>query len=126
MTFLFVIFCAINIYYETKKATLLLINLALHKYRQHGRKRSEVRRCCYGVWSVANLHFQWISEWYARQSYTCKRWRCNPGHDDQCALWWCGVGLLNYFIFIIIAVFISGLMVDEPLNLWDIKWKHGK
>ena len=33
----------------------------------------------------------------------------HTGYDDQCILWWCGVGILNYFIFIIIAVFISGL-----------------
>jgi len=38
----------------------------------------------------------------------------------------CGVGILNYFIFIIIAAFISGLMVVVHQNSWAERSKPGK
>ena len=41
------------------------------------------------------------------------RYDADAGDADQWILWGCGVGILNYFIYIIIAVFIAGLMVGR-------------
>jgi K+-transporting ATPase ATPase A chain len=114
MTFLFVIFCAINIYYETKG------NPAIDKLgvsQQLGSMEGkEVRfgSAATAFWSVATT--------------STSNGSVNGMHDSLTpmsggvilldmminALYGgVGVGLLNYFIFIIIAVFISGLMVGR-------------
>lgn len=37
-----------------------------------------------------------------------------------------GVGFMNYYAFLIIAVFISGLMVGARLSSWERKWRHAR
>jgi K+-transporting ATPase ATPase A chain len=61
-----------------------------------------------------HLYFQWFCQWHARQPYmplsggvVLLDMMINALYGGV------GVGLLNYYIFIIIAVFISGLMVGR-------------
>lgn len=114
MTFLFVIFCSINIYYEMKG------NPAIDKLgvpqTAGSMEGKEVRfgAAATALWSVATT--------------STSNGSVNGMHDSLMpisggvvildmmvnALYGgVGVGLLNYFIFIIIAVFISGLMVGR-------------
>lgn len=114
MTFLFVIFCAVNIYYETKgNPAIDKLGIAQHTGSMEGK---EVRfgAAATALWSVATT--------------STSNGSVNGMHDSLTpmsggvllldmminALYGgVGVGLLNYFIFIIIAVFISGLMVGR-------------
>lgn len=114
MTFLFIIFCAINIFYETKgNPAIDKLGIAQHTGSMEGK---EVRfgAAATALWSVATT--------------STSNGSVNGMHDSLTpisggvvildmminALYGgVGVGLLNYFIFIIIAVFISGLMVGR-------------
>ncbi len=114
MTFLFVIFCSINIYYETKgNPAIDKMGIAQTAGSMEGK---EVRfgAAATALWSVATT--------------STSNGSVNGMHDSLTpisggvvtldmminALYGgVGVGLLNYFIFIIIAVFISGLMVGR-------------
>ncbi len=114
MTFLFVIFCSINIYYETKgNPAIDKLGIAQTSGSMEGK---EVRfgAAATAFWSVATT--------------STSNGSVNGMHDSLTpmsggvvildmminALYGgVGVGLLNYFIFIIIAVFISGLMVGR-------------
>jgi potassium-transporting ATPase potassium-binding subunit len=114
MTFLFVIFCSINIYFETKgNPAIDKLGIAQTTGSMEGK---EVRfgAAATALWSVATT--------------STSNGSVNGMHDSLTpvsggvvildmminALYGgVGVGLLNYFIFIIIAVFISGLMVGR-------------
>ncbi|MEO8404357.1 MAG: potassium-transporting ATPase subunit KdpA [Chitinophagaceae bacterium] len=114
MTFLFVIFCAINIYYETKgNPAIDKLGIAQSTGNMEGK---EVRfgAAATAFWSVATT--------------STSNGSVNGMHDSLMPLsggvvildmmvnalyGGVGVGILNYFIFIIIAVFISGLMVGR-------------
>ena len=114
MTFLFVIFCAINIYYETKgNPAIDKLGIAQTTGSMEGK---EVRfgAAATAFWSVVTT--------------STSNGSVNGMHDSLTpisggviildmminALYGgVGVGILNYFIFIVIAVFISGLMVGR-------------
>lgn len=114
MTFLFVIFSAINIYYETKgNPAIDKLGIAQTTGSMEGK---EVRfgAAATAFWSVATT--------------STSNGSVNGMHDSLTpisggviildmminALYGgVGVGILNYFIFIVIAVFISGLMVGR-------------
>lgn len=114
MTFLFVIFCAINIYYETKgNPAIDQLGIAQTTGSMEG-KEVRLGAAATALWSVATT--------------STSNGSVNGMHDSLTpisggvvildmminALYGgVGVGLLNYFIFIIIAVFISGLMVGR-------------
>ncbi|HNL65091.1 MAG TPA: potassium-transporting ATPase subunit KdpA, partial [Ferruginibacter sp.] len=114
MTFLFVLFCTINIYYETKgNPAIDKLGISQTAGSMEGK---EVRfgAAATAFWSVATT--------------STSNGSVNGMHDSLTpmsggivildmminALYGgVGVGLLNFFIFIIIAVFISGLMVGR-------------
>lgn len=114
MTFLFILFCTINIYFETKgNPAIDRLGIAQTTGSMEGK---EVRfgAAATAFWSVATT--------------STSNGSVNGMHDSLTpvsggvvmldmminALYGgVGVGLLNYFIFIIIAVFISGLMVGR-------------
>lgn len=114
MTFLFVIFCSINIYYETKgNPAIDKMGISQTAGSMEGK---EVRfgAAATALWSVATT--------------STSNGSVNGMHDSLTPLsggvvildmminalyGGVGVGLLNYFIFIIVAVFISGLMVGR-------------
>ena len=114
MTFLFVIFCAINIYYETKgNPAIDKLGVAQNIGSMEG-KEVRLGSAATAFWSVATT--------------STSNGSVNGMHDSLTpmsggivildmminALYGgVGVGLLNFFIFIIIAVFISGLMVGR-------------
>jgi len=114
MTFLFVIFCAINIYYETKgNPAIDNLGIAQTTGSMEG-KEVRLGAAATALWSVATT--------------STSNGSVNGMHDSLTpmsggvvlldmminALYGgVGVGILNYFIFIIIAVFISGLMVGR-------------
>ena len=114
MTFLFVIFCAINIYYEVKgNPAIDKIGIAQHIGSMEG-KEVRIGAPATAFWSVATT--------------STSNGSVNGMHDSLTPIsggvvmidMWInslyggvGVGLLNYFIFIIIAVFIAGLMVGR-------------
>ena len=114
MTSLFVIFCAINIYYETKgNPAIDNLGIAQTTGSMEG-KEVRLGAAATALWSVATT--------------STSNGSVNGMHDSLTpmsggvvildmminALYGgVGVGLLNYFIFIIIAVFISGLMVGR-------------
>ncbi len=114
MTFLFVIFCTINIYYETKgNPAIDKLGVAQNMGSMEG-KEVRLGAAATAFWSVATT--------------STSNGSVNGMHDSLTpvsggvvildmminALYGgVGVGLLNYFIFIIIAVFISGLMVGR-------------
>lgn len=114
MTFLFVIFCAININYETKgNPAIDKLGIAQTTGSMEG-KEVRLGAAATALWSVATT--------------STSNGSVNGMHDSLTpisggivildmminALYGgVGVGLLNYFIFIIIAVFISGLMVGR-------------
>lgn len=114
MTFLFVIFCAINIYYETKgNPAIDKLGIAQTAGSMEG-KEVRIGAAATALWSVATT--------------STSNGSVNGMHDSLTpmsggvvildmminALYGgVGVGILNYFIFIIIAVFISGLMVGR-------------
>lgn len=114
MTFLFVIFCSINIYYETKgNPAIDKLGVAQTLGSMEG-KEVRLGAAATAFWSVATT--------------STSNGSVNGMHDSLTpisggvvildmminALYGgVGVGLLNYFIFIIIAVFISGLMVGR-------------
>lgn len=114
MTFLFVIFCSINIYYETKgNPAIDKLGVAQAAGSMEG-KEVRLGAAATAFWSVATT--------------STSNGSVNGMHDSLTpisggvvildmminALYGgVGVGLLNYFIFIIIAVFISGLMVGR-------------
>lgn len=114
MTFLFILFCTINIYFETKgNPAIDRLGIAQTTGSMEGK---EVRfgAAATAFWSVATT--------------STSNGSVNGMHDSLTpvsggvvmldmminALYGgVGVGLLNYFIFIIIAVFMSGLMVGR-------------
>lgn len=114
MSFLFVLFCAINIYFETRgNPAIDQLGITQTAGSMEGK---EVRfgAAATAFWSVATT--------------STSNGSVNGMHDSLTpisggvvildmminALYGgVGVGLLNYFIFIIIAVFISGLMVGR-------------
>lgn len=114
MTFLFVIFCSINVYYETKgNPAIDKLGVAQTMGSMEG-KEVRLGSAATAFWSVATT--------------STSNGSVNGMHDSLTpisggvvildmminALYGgVGVGLLNYFIFIIIAVFISGLMVGR-------------
>lgn len=114
MTFLFVIFCTINIYYETKgNPAIDKLGIAQTAGSMEG-KEVRIGAAATALWSVATT--------------STSNGSVNGMHDSLTpmsggvvildmminALYGgVGVGILNYFIFIIIAVFISGLMVGR-------------
>jgi potassium-transporting ATPase potassium-binding subunit len=114
MTFLFVIFCAINIYYEVKgNPAIDKLGIAQTAGSMEG-KEVRLGAAATALWSVATT--------------STSNGSVNGMHDSLTpmsggvilldmminALYGgVGVGILNYFIFIIIAVFISGLMVGR-------------
>ena len=114
MTFLFVVFCAINIYYEVKgNPAIDKIGIAQHIGSMEG-KEVRIGAPATAFWSVATT--------------STSNGSVNGMHDSLTPIsggvvmidMWInslyggvGVGLLNYFIFIIIAVFIAGLMVGR-------------
>ena len=114
MTFLFVIFCSINIYYETKgNPAIDKLGISQTTGSMEG-KEVRLGSAATAFWSVATT--------------STSNGSVNGMHDSLTpisggvvildmminALYGgVGVGLLNYFIFIIIAVFISGLMVGR-------------
>jgi len=122
MTFLFVIFCAINIYYETKgNPAIDKLGVAQSIGSMEG-KEVRLGSAATAFWSVATT--------------STSNGSVNGMHDSLTpisggvvildmminALYGgVGVGLLNYFIFIIIAVFISGLMVGRTPELMGHK-----
>lgn len=122
MTCLFVVFCSINIYSETKgNPAVDTLGIAQTAGSMEGK---EVRfgAAATAFWSVATT--------------STSNGSVNGMHDSLTpisggvvlldmminALYGgVGVGLLNYFIFIIIAVFISGLMVGRTPELMGHK-----
>ena len=114
MTSLFVIFCAINIYYESiGNPAIDNLGIAQTTGSMEG-KEVRLGAAATALWSVATT--------------STSNGSVNGMHDSLTpmsggvvildmminALYGgVGVGLLNYFIFIIIAVFISGLMVGR-------------
>lgn len=114
MTFLFVLFCSINIYYEAKgNPAIDQLGISQTHGNMEG-KESRFGAPATAFWSVATT--------------STSNGSVNGMHDSLMpmsggvvlldmminALYGgVGVGLLNYFIFIIIAVFISGLMVGR-------------
>jgi len=114
MTFLFVIFCSINIYYETKgNPAIGKLGIAQHTGSMEG-KEVRLGAAATAFWSVATT--------------STSNGSVNGMHDSLMPLsggvvildmminalyGGVGVGILNFFIFIIIAVFISGLMVGR-------------
>lgn len=114
MSFLFVIFCAINIYFETSgNPAIDRLGISQHSGSMEG-KETRFGAAATAFWSVATT--------------STSNGSVNGMHDSLTpvsggvvildmminALYGgVGVGLLNYFIFIIIAVFISGLMVGR-------------
>jgi K+-transporting ATPase ATPase A chain len=114
MTFLFVIFCAINIYYEGRgNPAIDQLGITQQTGSMEG-KEVRLGSAATAFWSVATT--------------STSNGSVNGMHDSLTpisggvvildmminALYGgAGVGLLNFFIFIIIAVFISGLMVGR-------------
>jgi potassium-transporting ATPase potassium-binding subunit len=114
MTFLFVLFCINNIYFETKgNPELDKMGIAQHTGAMEG-KEVRLGAAATAYWSVATT--------------STSNGSVNGMHDSLMPLsggvvmidmminalyGGVGVGLLNFFIFIIIAVFISGLMVGR-------------
>ncbi|MBS1577875.1 MAG: potassium-transporting ATPase subunit KdpA [Bacteroidetes bacterium] len=114
MTFLFVIFCAVNIYYETKgNPAIDKLGIAQATGSMEG-KEVRLGAAATAFWSVATT--------------STSNGSVNGMHDSLTPLsggviildmminalyGGVGVGILNYFIFIKIAVFISGLMVGR-------------
>ena len=84
-------------------------------YRCNGRKGSTVWSGSFRLLEYCYYHyFHRFSQFHARQFDAFVRYDANAGYDDQCILWrmWCGDSELSY-IYIIIAVFIAGLMVGR-------------
>lgn len=114
MTFLFVIFCAINIYYESKGNPAIDKMGVAQNFGSMEGKEVRLGAPATAYWSVATT--------------STSNGSVNGMHDSLTPMSGAiilldmminalyggvGVGLLNFFIFIIIAVFISGLMVGR-------------
>lgn len=114
MSVLFVLFCCINIYYETKGNPAIDRMGITQSIGSMEGKEIRLGSAATALWSVATT--------------STSNGSVNGMHDSLTpmsggvvildmminALYGgVGVGLLNYFIFIIIAVFISGLMVGR-------------
>jgi K+-transporting ATPase ATPase A chain len=114
MTFLFLVFCSITIYYETKgNPAIDQLGIAQNTGSMEG-KEVRLGAAATAFWAVATT--------------STSNGSVNGMHDSLTPLsggvvildmminalyGGVGVGLLNYFIFIIIAVFMSGLMVGR-------------
>jgi len=114
MTFFFLIFCINNVYFEAKgNPEIDRMGIAQHDGAMEG-KEVRLGAAATGYWSVITT--------------STSNGSVNGMHDSLMPLsggvvmidmminalyGGVGVGLLNYFIFIIIAVFISGLMVGR-------------
>jgi potassium-transporting ATPase potassium-binding subunit len=122
MTFLFILFCSINIYFETKgNPAIDRLGIAQTTGSMEG-KEVRIGAAATAYWSVATT--------------STSNGSVNGMHDSLTPMSGAvllldmminalyggvGVGLLNYFIFIIIAVFISGLMVGRTPELMGHK-----
>ena len=122
MSFLFIIFCSINIYYETKgNPAIDKLGISQDLGSMEG-KEVRIGSAATAFWSVATT--------------STSNGSVNGMHDSLTpmsggvvildmminALYGgVGVGILNYFIFIIVAVFISGLMVGRTPELMGHK-----
>jgi K+-transporting ATPase ATPase A chain len=114
MTLFFMLFCICNIYFETKgNPEIAKLGISQTNGAMEG-KEIRIGAAATGYWSVATT--------------STSNGSVNGMHDSLMPLsggivlldmminalyGGVGVGLLNYFIFIIIAVFISGLMVGR-------------
>lgn len=114
MTFFCVIFIAINVYYETKgNPAIDRLGVAQHRGSMEG-KEVRIGSAATALWSVITT--------------STSNGSVNGMHDSLTPIsggvvmvdMWInslyggvGVGLLNYYIFIIVAVFIAGLMVGR-------------
>ena len=114
MTFFFLVFCSITIYYETKgNPAINKLGISQTTGSMEG-KEVRLGAAATAFWSVATT--------------STSNGSVNGMHDSLTPMSGAvvildmminalyggvGVGLLNYFIFIIIAVFISGLMVGR-------------
>ena len=114
MTFFFVLFCINNVYFETKgNPKIDAMGIAQHTGAMEG-KEVRLGSAATAYWSVLTT--------------STSNGSVNGMHDSLMPLsggvvmidmminalyGGVGVGLLNYYIFIIIAVFISGLMVGR-------------
>lgn len=114
MTVLFVLFCSINIYYEVKGNTAIdKLGIAQNIGSMEG-KEVRLGSAATALWSIATTSTSNGSVNGMHDSLTPV-----PGGVAMLdmminALYGgVGVGLLNFYIFIIIAVFISGLMVGR-------------
>ncbi|HVZ57511.1 MAG TPA: potassium-transporting ATPase subunit KdpA [Chitinophagaceae bacterium] len=114
MTFLFLIFCAINLYYETRgNPAIDQLGVAQHLGSMEG-KEVRLGSAATAFWSVATTSTSNGSVNGMHDSLTPMSGAVVMLDMMINALYGgVGVGLLNYFIFIIIAVFISGLMVGR-------------
>jgi potassium-transporting ATPase potassium-binding subunit len=122
MTFFFILFCINNIYFETKgNPEISRLGIAQHIGSMEG-KEIRFGSAATAYWSVATT--------------STSNGSVNGMHDSLMPLsggvvmldmminalyGGVGVGLLNYFIYIIIAVFISGLMVGRTPELMGHK-----
>ncbi len=127
MSVLFILFCINNIYFETKgNPEIDKLGIAQHLGSMEG-KEVRLGSAATAFWSVATT--------------STSNGSVNGMHDSLTPLsggvvlidmminalyGGVGVGLLNYFIYIIIAYLFPALWSGEHLNLWATKWKHGK
>ena len=118
MTTLFVVFCAINIYFETSgNPAIDTLGITQHLGNMEG-KESRIGAAATALWSVSTT--------------STSNGSVNGMHDSLMpisggvavldmminALYGgVGVGLLNYFVFLLITVFIAGLMVGRTPEL---------
>jgi K+-transporting ATPase ATPase A chain len=114
MTVLFVLFCAINIYYETSGNPAIDKLGVLQSHGSMEGKESRLGAPATAYWSVVTTSTSNGSVDGMHDSLTPMSGAIILIDMMINALYGgVGVGLLNYFIFVIIAVFISGLMVGR-------------
>ena len=114
MSVLFILFCAINIYYETRgNPSIDRLGILQHQGSMEG-KETRLGAPATAYWSVVTTSTSNGSVDGMHDSLTpisgaviLIDMMINSLYGGV------GVGLLNYFIFIIVAVFISGLMVGR-------------
>lgn len=114
MTFLFLLFCCINIYYECKgNPAISELGIDQSMGSMEG-KETRIGSAATAFWSVATTSTSNGSVNGMHDSLTPMSGAVVMLDMMINALYGgVGVGLLNYFIYIIIAVFISGLMVGR-------------
>jgi potassium-transporting ATPase potassium-binding subunit len=114
MTVLFVLFCSINIYYETRgNPAIDKLGILQNQGSMEG-KETRLGTAGTAYWSVATTSTSNGSVNGMHDSLTPMSGAIIMLDMMINALYGgVGVGLLNYFIFVIVAVFISGLMVGR-------------